>query len=205
MPSPMLQAANSEAGRKILAFASLPVGWHYGTGVPPSPKAVRVALAYLAFLSALGFAENDAFPGADGEIMVTVYLDNSYIQVSLEADESIDINYKIGMADEEYIENMSSVEALLRLPDIANQIKREAWNTSGSFIQTHMTAGSANLLITPSKGHLMEAESLYSRQPVSSMAEVPSANIPDNTIQGFPENHPFFGSLMNPYYKQAGR
>lgn len=59
--------------RKIRDFGDLPVGWHYGEGIPAPPLAIELALKVEQMLRDSGYSETDAVPGCGGEIQVTGY------------------------------------------------------------------------------------------------------------------------------------
>lgn len=193
----------SDTARKIRDFASLPVGWHYGSGRPPSVRTVAWALGYAALLSALGFSKTDAFPGPDGEVMVTGYLGKHCVQVSLEADGTTFLVHEIdnkAMLEEEKVSYAVTIPALV---SIARDIRQEC-ATSGLFTQNALIPTGANSLTTPLRGQPMEAVFQYSKSNVPPPMETRFANTLGNTTEELPANHPFFGSLMNPYYKQVG-
>lgn len=68
---------------KIRSFGNLPAGWHYGSGVPAPAIVVDLALKVEDMLRASGYPETDAFPGCDGEIAVTGYLDGCSVNVEV--------------------------------------------------------------------------------------------------------------------------
>ena len=71
-------AAGTKA--KILRFADLPDGWHFGQGKAASWGTVGSALSVLGLGDVLGLP-SDAFPGADGEIAVSFYGEGEVFEV----------------------------------------------------------------------------------------------------------------------------
>ena len=70
---------NVSTREKIQSFADLPAGWHYREGVPAKELALKLALILLGDLERAGFADNDAYPGIDGSVMISAYdLPDSY-------------------------------------------------------------------------------------------------------------------------------
>ncbi|PZV13427.1 MAG: hypothetical protein DCF20_15465 [Pseudanabaena sp.] len=85
--------------KKINSFRTLPVGWHYGSGIAPLAKVLDLAIQLNQFAGLMGFEATDAFPGIDGEVMLTVYDGDIYLEFSIEVDGSI--NYVHEQGDEE--------------------------------------------------------------------------------------------------------
>src|SRR5580704_1477234 len=80
---------------KIRSFRNLPQGWNYGRGGPAAEQTVQIAQDYLWMFMTLGFVETDAFPGVDGEIMVTAYLGRHCVEVTVEPDRSFAVGHQI--------------------------------------------------------------------------------------------------------------
>ncbi len=75
---------NKITDRKLRAFADLPNGWYYGEGVPFGGAVLNMARTL-----SLGLAETDAFPGLNGEVVVSVYFGEHYLEFTIDPDESI--------------------------------------------------------------------------------------------------------------------
>lgn len=74
--------------KKIDSFLALEPGWHFGEGGPPSVERVEKAIKFVKDTIGLGF-DMDAFPGIAGEIHLTFYHDNTYLEVIFDIDGSI--------------------------------------------------------------------------------------------------------------------
>ncbi|MGH9755072.1 MAG: hypothetical protein ACREA2_20025 [Blastocatellia bacterium] len=101
--------------KKLIEFAKLERGWHYGEGVPADPTALASAFAILENIAARGFEEVNAFPGIEGEVRVTAYAGADYYEFTTELDSSV--TYVCEREDEE-LENVGSLtvsEALKKL------------------------------------------------------------------------------------------
>lgn len=59
--------------KKINSFSKFTNGWSYGRGIQFSEDVIASASRVLKLLHNYGFIETDAFPGEDGEIMITAY------------------------------------------------------------------------------------------------------------------------------------
>ena len=85
--------------KKINSFRNLPVGWHYGSGIAPLAKVLDLAIRLNQCAGLMGFEATDAFPGIDGEVLLTVYDGDVYLEFSIEVDGSI--NYIREQGDKE--------------------------------------------------------------------------------------------------------
>src|SRR5262245_40399089 len=67
--------------RKLHEFATLPVGWSHGEGLPVSQIAIAAAEEFLFLAARLGLSA-DVFPNLDGGCAVTFYRDADLVEVS---------------------------------------------------------------------------------------------------------------------------
>ena len=79
---------NHSTHQKLEAFARLQDGWHYGMGNPPTASTLKYAKAILGMYEAVGLQETDAFCSQDGEVMVTAYFENGYLECDINPDGS---------------------------------------------------------------------------------------------------------------------
>lgn len=75
---------------KIRSFSELMTGWHFGEGGPISDEVIAVTLELSKYARGLDFSEIDAFPGANGEILLTIYHGTHVLELTIEPDLSID-------------------------------------------------------------------------------------------------------------------
>src|ERR1700733_8169723 len=92
--------ARDATGDKLKAFSLLPLGWHYGDGVPINRDTIDMALQIYWSSLLCGFTHTDAFPGSDGAIQLAIYhtdykRDRHYIGVVIEATGEASIFYEI--------------------------------------------------------------------------------------------------------------
>jgi hypothetical protein len=124
---------------KIDSFASLPVGWDYGQGVPASVNTVSLARALYYELTQLGFTRTEAFPGTDGGIQLTAYERNlQHIIVIVRPSGEISLTHKInGLRTGPSIvaadRNMVKIKTSLR------EIARDKWNIFVSSTPSSLT------------------------------------------------------------------
>jgi hypothetical protein len=124
---------------KIESFASLPVGWDYGQGVPASVNTVSLARDLYYELTQLGFTHTEAFPGTDGGIQLTVYeRDLQHIIVIVRPSGEISLTHRInGLRTGPSIvaadRNMVKIKTSLR------EIARDKWNVFVSSTPSSLT------------------------------------------------------------------
>ncbi len=131
----LLQKINSnETHGKIEGFKTLSAGWHFGTGVVPQESVIQRASFINSVLLDEGFSETDAFPGIEGEIQVTGYRGDMYIEVTIQKDDSA--TFVLEDAD-----RLQVYEEKLSIADVVTRIKfwGTKWVSSGSSIQNTTT------------------------------------------------------------------
>ena len=79
---------------KIQSFHRLNDGWSFGEGAKFNPSILNKALQLAKTAHALSFQETDAFPGLNGEVMVTLYSGQDYWEFTIEPDESVTFVYE---------------------------------------------------------------------------------------------------------------
>ena len=89
----------SATARKIESFRSLPAGWHYGQGGPLNMVVIEKALEMDGYYRKLGFTSTDAFPGADGELMITAYRGPHCIETTISTDLRYSVTYECDGAE----------------------------------------------------------------------------------------------------------
>jgi hypothetical protein len=192
-------AISAATAKKIREFCALPDGWYYGMGTGPSYRTIQIALAYLSAFMVYGFTETDAFPGADGEIMVTAYSENHCIEITVDVDTTFTVSHQDGKENRFYEPGLSGIQACAELARIVGVIRQEECATSGSFISNTTTIQSAASSQTSLWDQLMaEFPSFWSN------AGYAQAGIPAPTYSDFirisqdPRTH--FGNLILPFW-----
>jgi hypothetical protein len=171
--------------QKIRSFRHLTPGWHYGRGIPISETVTRIALRLNALSRYMGVLTTDAFPGVDGEILLTCYVREHYLEVLVRPDEAVSIIHEI--ADEVVTE----VPPTRRPEPVLRQIVGEIWNGSGSYTSTISMFGDRDLPVWHSRTHLMS----LAHQSSASRAWTSGALRYANTSQSFmPERPPILRS-----------
>jgi hypothetical protein len=175
---------------KIRSFSALPAGWHFGSGHAPSQEMVATAIQWHRHLIRLGFTVTDAFPGTNGEIMITAYEGARYIEILLETISTISLIQESDGKEVRCLDQATPDQVFRALGEIAGEI----WNTSGYSIQSISTVNSASLIASRSRP--LTAEHLLSSWHVS--GTLASAGTYENIILTSGETHRYSGSLTMP-------
>lgn len=116
--------------QKLEEFASLPTGWHFGEGVGPSPATISMARDASLFLSELGVSKQDCFPGVFGEIRVTGYLNDLYIEITFENNATSSLVIEKSSETKFQLEEATSQQLK---QNIRHYVEAEQWNMSAYF------------------------------------------------------------------------
>ncbi len=135
---------------KLRGFAELPKGWCYGEGIAPSAAVIgwgeRLAIALLRS----GFCELDAFPGLHGEVRVTAYTADDYVELTVETPTAVSVRYERHETVRYEHEDLPPAVALAQ---IKNTIAPQC-SLSGSFINdTSIPAGGASKVSRSGPAH----------------------------------------------------
>jgi hypothetical protein len=185
---------------KIRSFGNLRQGWDYGEGGPIPERTRDLALAWNRLLQSQGFGETDAFPGSDGEIVVAAGNNIHYLEVIIEPDGSTSLAYDFQGKQAFYRPNMSAMEAVQMIIDLAGQI----CGVSGYYTQINLTGNEASLrgrrFVTQRTTDVFQS----SAWNVSTLEDDQSAITSGSFTKSTPESWGtprFFGSL-NPIFYQ---
>lgn len=168
--------------KKILDFKDLPEGWHYGEGFPITEKVIKKAITIDKEAFNNCFFETDAFPGINGEIMVTIYYRDYCLEFTIENNGSVTYIREHNDKEVSYEENITFSEALNRI----KTFKEEIWNSSKFLTEYIGTKGENGLEVWLSETQL-EEESLSSIVLVYYEKVEPFANISSTTIEKVPQ------------------
>jgi hypothetical protein len=188
--------------RKLLNFRTLQKGWHYGEGGPISETVVQFAEMLYRYCVSIGFTNMNAFPGADGEILLTIYakeyrrgrIDNHYIELLLEDDKHVTMVHERNKTQELVLERIEDREIKTQL----KKIRDEIWNISGSSmlrIMIHRGVSSEVLLSSAPQGGWV-AVYLSSSTSASTRLGTPYASTSENFIQPQRVSRQSIGSSM---------
>jgi hypothetical protein len=171
-PVPMNRSTES----KIRSFSTLQNGWHYGEGKAPSREMIDVAIGWNGVLNWLSFSNTDAFPGIDGEIMVTAYSGPHYIEILIET-VGISVTYEKNGRELSSVERLGTGKAYAELLRIVGEI----CNTSAYSIPNISTV---NLMSSKAwHSEILETEHPSFNIPASMRQDQQSARMSGVTIQ----------------------
>lgn len=191
---------------KILSFLELPIGWNYGQGRPPTREQALRALYAVATIDAAGFPIADAFPGNEGEIMVTGYRGELYLELTFEENE--DCAFVIEDGDEELLslEGLPDSDALAYVSEIGSLSEPEAWRSFALLIHDSMTrtkkdlsASQSDAAKTPQETGVFHALNAPAQKQRADAVVL----ISTNTMPTLRNSLPSTGNLANQIYQQA--
>lgn len=181
--------------KKVNSFAALPLGWHYGTGGPASRSIIEKSLEYIAHFVSLGFSKTDAFAGEDGQVLVSAYMDEYCLEITIETDHSFTVSCDFQGSSKFFEPDLSEAVALNELRQLATEIVKEECATfvwSASNTTTTATVSSKALHL-----HRPATERRYSANNAASVQVARYASTLANTTRVLAESRPFFGFLNN--------
>lgn len=151
----MLKKNLSATKEKILRFANVETGWHYGEGVAISENSLGLGLAILDKLILMGFTETDAFPGVRGDIQITAYDLPDFYEFNIELDGTFTIVHERNGEELSYDASLSLRAALQKIDEFAFK----KCDYSDSSILHASTADAEGLPVMLSETHQTAAES----------------------------------------------
>jgi hypothetical protein len=125
----------NQTKEKIIEFTKRETGWHFGTGGPALFEIANQAIIIANIASYFDF-ETDAFPGVDGEIMVTVYHNHDYLEFICEVDNSVVFVHEKDGVEHAYREGLTFDQAKEELYKFGEGLWK---NISESFIKITTT------------------------------------------------------------------
>ncbi|MBC8180359.1 hypothetical protein H8E88_04465 [candidate division KSB1 bacterium] len=144
--------------KKILGFGKREHGWHFGEGVPPSKDIIGKALLIVK-KAIKADLDTDAFPGVNGEIMVTIYHKNDYLEFTVEVDGKVTLVHERGEEEISYKEGLEISNALREMKNIGKYL----WNISEAFTKTITIRDLCDSKVWLSETHQAQAFLAYPR------------------------------------------
>ena len=129
--------------RKIEGFKGLQAGWCYGDGVKFNTPVIERTLDFNYLVASQGFTETDAFPGIGGDIRLTVYLGEHYLEFTFNPDGSVDYARELGDEEVESSDGLTHNDA----EEILSRFKDEAWDSLDIFTGCTSTPGRGDLQV----------------------------------------------------------
>lgn len=169
--SPEWDGYVSAASKKIDSFSELPKGWHYGDGEAALKDVIDAALKIEAHLRMIGFSHTDAFPGADGEIMVVGYRGDHDLEVTLIPGDEFEIIHVVQRQDGEPV----VAHGLDKAKNEIARLGRNIWESLGLSMGSISTTIAKNSKASPSSQALAGELQFYAKTASSRAVEVTAA------------------------------
>lgn len=83
---------------KIRSFQDLQIGWDFGQGVPPPEFIIRKSIKFYQEGLNQGF-KCDANPAPNGGIIISLFIDDNFIFITLNPDNTYDFIYEKGIGE----------------------------------------------------------------------------------------------------------
>ena len=183
--------------RKIREFKELAQGWHFGEGVPIEQSILDAGIALNREAIRLGFLETDAFPGINGEVMLTIYSDDHYLEFTLETDSNVTFYREKDDEEVAYQEGLSFQDAQERI----RQLRIEKWMESDFLVEGTTTPERVDLPASRSRIQQEMVESQSLTQSVPFEPEEISVSIVDSITRVLRTIPQFSGGFQQRYYR----
>ena len=157
--------------RKLRSFEHLPKGWRFGEGDSISKEKIKSAVRLVEDAESVGILRANAFAGGEGELLISFYIGDDSIEITLEADGSITLAEDCGNEQIDFIENLRPDEAYDKIWEFSERIVA----TSELYTPKTTTLKPAHLRASVSNRPLMAGLASFRRnvrrQPVKQSAD----------------------------------
>lgn len=130
----------SKTEMKVREYARLPEGWFFGDCQGIENETVTISLRLLREAEHLGLHDTNVFPGGDGELLLTIYHGDYYMDLMVEPDGTVDVTVEKGEEELVYREGVSLLEAISEI----GEFKKLLWKheeSSGYYAASGTTKG----------------------------------------------------------------
>lgn len=189
-----------ETINKVESFNMLQKGWHFGDGDAISDDYVKIGTIFLQFAELLGIQKANAFPGENGELQITFYQNNKFLEITIEADRKITVAEDVNDKNVSYEENLNLTEVIEKLKIWGTH--RANRTTSEQYTVNTMTRTENAFQVWRSANRLT-AEFQLSRRSAPSKRAEQFVIISDDTIQNRLESHLFSGKSQETIYRRS--
>lgn len=182
---------NAEILDKIESFISFEDGWSYQEGVAFSRQAVDSAKTIAAWLDHYGFKTLDAFPGLNGEIRVTAYIGNHYLEFTLESTDDVTFIYEIDdqeMAYQPHLNLTSCHTKIIEFSDLC-------WSESSTRSITTTKTKNGSLALPSGHHQKMEASLFFVKNAHWTLAPI-VVSTSGNFMRTLAVNRPYSGKYQ---------
>ncbi len=175
---------------KVLEFGRLPAGWAYGQGGAIEPAVISRGLAWIEYIEAIGVKKMNAFPGEEGNLLITSYVDGDIISIDILTDGMVSVLHE--RAEDELLDRPCVGEA--EAFSLVAAAMETACATSASLTRNIGTskqiASRAQPSRTPQKPEEAEPPSLR-RRVYSPAAHRSVPTSPNSTLRVSQESRPY--------------
>ena len=158
--------------KKVNGFAHLPDGWRFGEGSAIAEDKILQAERLLNYAEQKGISRTNGFAQTDGGLLVSFYIDNHTLDLTLESDGSLTIAEDFEDEQIDYVENLEFRDAYDRICQFSENLE----NVFESFTQTTTTANVEDLKVQLSPRRQRTTASPYSIRTVRQKVEEQSAS-----------------------------
>lgn len=190
---------NSVTKLKIQEFTNLDSDWCYGSGVKFSQSVIDDAIKILGLVNTYGFYETDAFPGADGEVMITAYRDKFYFEILIYEDKKYDFIVEINDDETSRNEGINFNAVIASLKQFRETV---VCNSSELFTQSISIKQNKDIPVWRLGIQATTGEYQLSKKIASFRLLDPYVNISKNIMEKYQENQSYFGNSAQVYYPQ---
>lgn len=185
-------AATRETAAKIESFRHLPLGWHYAEGTPATPAAATQAIELLGYAAARGFLTTDAFPGIEGQVMLTVYEGPHYLEFLIGSDGDVEFVREEEGQEAGDIETLTLEESKAEI----DRLREKVWPSSVRSTSNTGIIATTNLSGWPFPIWERVPNAAYQRSTLTALSNVAAASalILATTIATLPETRLVTGS-----------
>lgn len=130
----------SKTEMKVREYARLPEGWFFGDCQGIEKETVTISLRLLREAEHLGLHDTNVFPGGDGELLLTIYHGDYYMDLMVEPDGTVDVTVERGEEELVCREGVSLLEAISEI----GAFKKLVWKheeLSGYYAESGTTKG----------------------------------------------------------------
>jgi hypothetical protein len=186
--------------QRLFEFSNLPVGWHFGGGIPPSEDTIHQASKILCDLSRFPFKKVDVVPGVDGEVQIFATFDSISFEITLQTPSQGTLVVEGGNREICYLERKS--------PDEISELLREYAHAlcigSGIYIPNTLwlrtnSSQASHSRTAPMGGEFLLYKSLAPSQPAETCALTSVVSMAD-----LPESRRYSGDSLKQSF-QANR
>jgi hypothetical protein len=161
--------------------------------MPPTDDVLETAMLLNCEAGIRGFTKTNAFPGISGEVQVTIYHGEHYLEFTIEPNGSITFVYEENDEEKVYEEDLSFSEAIKRV----DSFKERIWASLGLStrnimipIKSGLTAWPSNLPVPMVESPSLKESAPYEQVRASASTSKGSINVAIHLSSGtFPEQY----------------